>query len=103
MRSRINKDYNYIIYRKNSLLLESNKKFINCSSNKMESPFGFKSLRFVFLDLYQEGFVSNHYYGFSTTSKRSRKIKLFRPSDRSFFRISLEFPSLLYLKVLFKP
>jgi hypothetical protein len=98
MQNTINKDYKYIISKKNSVLLNTNKKFINCSNNFFVS----KSLRFIFLELYQEGFVSNHYYGFSITSKRSRKLKLFRPSDRSFFKTSLEFPTLLHLGVLFK-
>lgn len=96
MRSVINKDYNYVIYKKNSLVLDNHKKLIKFSQKKRN--FGeTNALRFFFLDLYQEGFVSNHYYGFSVTSKRSRKVTLFRPSDRSFFKLSLELPSLLYL------
>lgn len=102
MRNQVNRDYNYILHQKNLLLLNTHKKFIGCSVGKQSCFSEFKYLRFVFLELYQEGFVSNYYYGFSLTSKFNRNTKLFRPSDRSFFKFSLGFPSLLYVKVFSK-
>jgi len=94
MQSNINKDYQYIKSKKN-LLFSIHKKIIEIKSKE---TLNCKFLRFFFLELYQEGFMSNYYYGFSITSKCKSNVKLFRPSDRSFLSFSLSFPGLLYGK-----
>lgn len=99
MRSSVNKDYNYIISKKKIAVLQVHKKILAYRSTNKELILS-RAVKFVFLDLYQEGFFSTHYYGFFISSKNRTKIKLFRPSDRSFLKFSLNFPGLLYLKVL---
>jgi hypothetical protein len=103
MRSVVNKDYNYITYKKKIAVLCVHKKILEYRSTKKDLSCLPRAVKFVFLDLYQEGFFSTHYYGFFISSKNRTKIKLFRPSDRSFLKFSLNFPGLLYLKVLSRP
>lgn len=102
MRSVVNKDYNYVSYKKKLMLFRVHKKILEYQNLKKEVSCLSRAVKFVFLDLYQEGFFLTHYYGF-ILSKSQTKIKLFRPSDRSFFKFSLTFPGLVYVKLISRP